>query len=1195
MRLSSLEIKGFKSFADKTVIRFNENLTGIVGPNGCGKSNTVDAIRWVLGEQKSKMLRLEKMDNVIFNGTKKRKPAGRAEVQLTFENTRNLLPVEFGTVTVGRTLYRTGESEYRLNNVRCRLKDISNLFLDTGVSSDSYAIIELAMIGNILDDKDNSRRKLFEQAAGISKFKTRKRQTLLKLKATDADLDRVEDLLFEIEGNLKKLSRQAKRTEKYYKFKAQYKELSIELALHKLVHHKQSFETLQKRQTEESDRKLQIETQINTLEAQLAAQKTEVIKFEKQLAASQKQLNDHLLHLQNTENQKSLATQNIRHLRERCEQLQRQTERDKQLKKQLHEESDYHKRDLENEKLLLEQVGEQLQTLKTEADQKRGQSEDARAQLNQLRKKSGDIERQIFESDKQIAVKTARKDNFLREINDNNIRFQSRRAELDELTALMGETRQKSEQAAQQLQQVEAEKNEAETQLQQQNRQLDEINGKLGELNRSTDALNNEYRLTKSLVDSLEGFPDSVKYLKKSTQHLPAETPLLLDIINCEDAYKPAIENHLKTYLNYFVVPDVEAALTALQSLGKAKKGKAGFFILSELEGKGRPAANAPASPLPDAVRALDILNTSPQYEALIHRLLHNVFVVDDSQLQQPLPEDSTAVLVSKSGHIQRRNAAISGGSVGAYEGKRIGQRQRLKELEKLLSKQKKQAETQRTKLDEVRKSISQLKEVITSKSNWVNHHWGEHNRLQNRLTAYQTKIENSQSFIEEHETRTSGLGEHIAELEAEISQLHIQSESLKAEHANALSQQQKGEAAFNQASERYNQAGQAFNAHNIELHKQQNRIQSVQAKLEFKQNRLVETTRQLQQNETELQSTGKMLSEAEKALAGSDADLKGLYDKKETLEKSLQQIETQYYDARGNTDELEQQLKVKTKNAQNCELLINETKEQIMQLKMQLMSLKERLDIEFKVNIDNLLEQSPSEEWTREQLEAETARLQQKIERYGDINPLAVEAYNEMKERFDFIDEQRNDLLSAKESLLETINEIEDTATEKFMTAFNQVRDNFTEVFRSLFTPDDTCDLILSDPNDPLESSIDITAKPKGKRPQSINQLSGGEKSLTALALVFALYLLKPAPFCILDEVDAPLDDANIAKFSNIIRKFSNESQFIVVTHNKSTMASVDVIYGISMQEEGVSQVIPADFRSLEDWSLSSSSTTRS
>ncbi|MGB0838758.1 MAG: AAA family ATPase, partial [Chitinophagales bacterium] len=331
----------------------------------------------------------------------------------------------------------------------------------------------------------------------------------------------------------------------------------------------------------------------------------------------------------------------------------------------------------------------------------------------------------------------------------------------------------------------------------------------------------------------------------------------------------------------------------------------------------------------------------------------------------------------------------------------------------------------------------------------------------------------------------------------------------------------------------------------------------------------LDETIEKIAHNEQQLQATNDILAQ--------------LYVQKKELELEVEHVEEGYFEARGTVDELEKNIRLQSKHAQQVDGLIQQIKDKINQLRLQLLSLKERLNIEFGVDMESIINQSPSEEYNKIDLATKVAKQKKQIDRFGQINSMAVEAYNEMKERYDFIVAQKDDLQAARDTLMTTMEEIEGTATKQFMSAFNQIKVHFKEVFRSLFHAEDTCDLVLLDEKNPLESKIDITAQPKGKRPQSINQLSGGEKSLTALALVFSLYLLKPAPFCILDEVDAPLDDANVGKFISIIRQFSEKSQFILVTHNKNTMASVDVIYGVTMQSN-VSKVVPVDFRSLQD-----------
>ncbi len=1189
VQLKSLEIKGFKSFADKTVLHFNENMTGIVGPNGCGKSNTIDAVRWVLGEQKSKALRLEKMDNIIFNGTKSRKQSGRAEVALTFENTRNLLPTEFTTVTVKRVIYRTGDSEYLLNGVKCRLKDIRNLFMDTGISSDSYAIIELKMIDEILNDKDNSRRKLFEQAAGISKYKRRKRETLNKLKGTDADLERVEDLLFEIEKNLKSLERQAKRTERYYKLKEQYKELSVEFALHKIGQHKGSFTSLNKQQETEKDRKLGIETQLQTLEAKLANKKAGIIDEEKQLADLQKQLNDLVAVLQQKENNRNLLQQNIRFLEEQKSTLEQRIYQANQLVESLKKEVDHLVWDKKGEEGEMEKVVTRLDELKANADQVRQLHRERRAELESVQSEAKKTELQLFEVEKKIAVTTSQRDSLTSEIKDNQIKFQSQQAELAELRENMSKAEKDFKTSEKTLADLVKEKEDFQKQIDTLTQTIEDNRHKQSALNRELDAKRNEYKLTKSLVDSLEGFPDSIKYLKKNNQQWNEHAPLLLDIINCEDKYKVAIENYLKPHLNNYVVETVEEAIAAVNLLDKSNKGKANFFIMSDLKAKGK--TKLLDIKVKDAIVATSIMKESDPYQELINYLLRNVYIVDNDFTPDEKLLETGAIFISNNGKTIRHKMTLSGGSVGAYEGKRIGKRQQLTQLQKEIKK----LETAASKLSESvstdRKTLQTKQTDIRKKSNWINHQQQQLNKLTNLVTSFRVKIESSESFIAQSENKELGLNERIELLENQTKEYAQNLEKLQEVQEKNAAVILAAEQTFLEVSQKLSEASHAYNEQNINYHKQQNRINTLAQSLSFKQKQLNDNLSQLGNDGKSLKEANEKQTDLEKQLATELEQLKGFYKKREERQAAVNDAETLYYQVRGDVDKVEKEMRIQQKNKEQVDLLLQNINEKLSNIKIQLLSLKERLNIEFGINIDDIIDKEPSEEFTKQELDEKVTKLKKRLDNYGEINPMAVEAYNEMKERYDFIMVQREDLLEAKGSLLKTIREIEGTATEKFMTAFNDVRANFVEVFRSLFTDEDQCDIRLVDESDPLESAIDIMAKPKGKRPQSINQLSGGEKSLTALALVFSLYLLKPAPFCILDEVDAPLDDSNVSKFTKIIRKFSEQSQFIIVTHNKNTMASVDVIYGVTMQEAGVSSVVPVDFRTLisgEDWDKS-------
>jgi len=414
-------------------------------------------------------------------------------------------------------------------------------------------------------------------------------------------------------------------------------------------------------------------------------------------------------------------------------------------------------------------------------------------------------------------------------------------------------------------------------------------------------------------------------------------------------------------------------------------------------------------------------------------------------------------------------------------------------------------------------------------------------------------------------------------ELEGKSNQMKIEQESLKTKI-------EIFDKEFVEYTYQLNEASAAFNQKNILLLQIQNELRSSLQEETFKKTQLTNYQSQLKRSEEVIEQTSKLLEENRIALKELEGELLSKYDNKGGIEKEVEESETLYYKSRGEIGELENELREKNRQRDLLNQLINDIQNKLNELKLDINSVKERLNIEFGVDINDLLNQEIVSEKTEEQLDEEVKSIKKKVEGFGEVNPMAIEAFNEIKERYDFLINQKKDLLEAKGNLLSTIKEIDSTAKIQFMEAFTKVRGNFIHTFRILFTQDDDCDLILSDMENPLEASIEIIAKPKGKRPLTISQLSGGEKTLTATALLFSLYLLKPAPFCIFDEVDAPLDDTNIAKFNNIIQKFSQESQFIIVTHNKQTMASVDVIYGVTMLEQGVSRVVPVDFRSLEN-----------
>ncbi len=1170
MRLKSLEIKGFKSFADKTVLNFDEGITGVIGPNGCGKSNIIDSIRWVIGEHKISNLRSENLESLVFNGSKTRSASGLAEVSLTFENTKNLLPTEFNTVTISRKYYKSGESEYRLNDVSCRLKDIHNLFMDTGVSTDSYAIIELGMVDDIIKDKENSRRKMLEQAAGITIYKTRKKEAKLKLDAAEQDLARIEDLLFEINNQLKSLESQAKKAEKYFEIKKEYKEVSIELAKAALEGFNITYRELNHQQQEEVDKRIELETSIAKEEAALEQEKLSFLEKEKALQLMQQQFNEMLDKVRSKENEKSLTTQKLQHLRERKANLDEFLNKSTGQMSGLEESIKFTGKQIEEEQTKLEGLEKELETLKADVEAKRVLFDSQRNAIDELRKENQTIQRNQFDAEKKVAVADTSIQNIQRSITQLQEEKTNRQNQIQQFDGDKNTKAGELEQAKSSLQQLQEEHEFTKEQILQTQSVLEGLRHNLADENRKLDAKRNEHDLLKSLVDSMEGYPESVKFLHKnaSWNH---NAPLLSDIIYVKEEYRAAVENVLDQYLNYYVVNNLAEGLQAVHLLDNNKKGKANFFMLDKFgksENIEQPAGT---------VKALDVIEIESKYNSLAQQLLGNVFIAES---EEALQSDTNAIILEKSGKFVKGKYAISGGSVGLFEGKKIG---RAKNLEKLA----KEIEAQDKVVSKLKEEIQQKhNEVIAFntqlKENAIKHTQEQINQLTNQVFALQNKIENLQHQENIAATRLEELQQQLTTNQNAISGTRNELNTLNSQLESLQGKIELVEKDYSEAEKDYNAAVYKFNESNLSVTKQQSKIATVHQELEFKNNQLRDLNIQVESSKGQLSESTQNIEATAESLKELETELLEMLKNKELQEKQLNESDQEYYNLRNTLADKESELRLKQKSKEGIDHLLNEIKDRLTELKLQLAGMKERLNVEFKVDLDAIIDEPRTTETPLEELQEKNEKMKKRLENMGEVNPTAIEAYTEMKKRYEFILEQKNDLVTAKDSLMQTIQEVEATANQQFLDTFNKTRENFQKVFKALFTEEDTADMVLVDPENLAETGIDIVAKPKGKRPSSIGQLSGGEKTLTATALLFAIYLIKPAPFCILDEVDAPLDDANVGKFTNMIKQFSENSQFIIVTHNKMTMSAVDVIYGVTMQEAGVSKLVPVDFRSL-------------
>ena len=1172
MQLTSLEIFGFKSFAERTKFVFDDGITGIVGPNGCGKSNIVDSIRWVLGEQKTRNLRSDKMENIIFNGTKGRKKSNFAEVSLSFENTKNILPTEYTSIKITRKLYRSGDSEYQINGVSCRLKDIQNLFMDTGVSSDSYAIIELRMVDEILTNKNNERRKFLEEASGISKYKIRKRQTLNRLKDTDADLERVEDLLFEIEKNLKSLEKQARRTQRYFELKEQYKLISTQFAILTLKTIREKQRQIQILEETLVNQYTSSQSEIAQQEARLQSLKKELLDREKQLSTGQTTLNNHIRHIQSVETEKSIKSERLKYLQQRelainnqIANEKTQLSRDEESLGQLVEQKDILRKDL-----LAQERTESA--LKGELDVLKKQTQDLQNQVELTSENQREAEQDLQNLTREKEIKRVQIESLSGELQRTEEDKSRRNFDLDAFSKKASELETETKDLEKRVQALNSKQEQHTIDVDTTEKIVTQLKDAVYKVNRLRDAKQNEYNLTKSLVENLEGFPASVKFLKKNARWIK-DAPLLSDIFAVPEEYKVAFENYLEPYLSYYVVKSRQDAILSVHMLAEASKGRANFFILDELENY------QTANPLlfTQANCALDVVEFADPYKKLAAYLLDKLYIVStEADIPDEVPEGT--IFMARAGNISRRRFVLSGGSLGLFEGKRLGRAKNLEKLDKEISKLEKQLTSEKVELDKAIGKLESLKRIDYSK---------ELAPVQKQLLEKQRDLSVLQSREKEHHEFLARVGQRAESLVKELAtlkealvdidpQIKIKLESLQ----QLNSQLTKHRAEAQEASERLNNHSQRYNQEHIKLIHLKNQHENLEREIKRKQDSIASFGINSEKLKEELNTVRKDTDELISSNLQDDESIVQLYQEKKDKENQVNVLEEKVGMTKNSIFQVDEGLTNLRRKREQIQEKQRDLKDQATEIRIEMNGLKERMSVEFQIDLGELsgeeLFEKDIDGYDVKKVEEKMLSIRSRVQGFGEINPMAVEAYNEMKERFDFINGQKEDLLEAKKSLLETISEIDQTAKEKFLETFEQVRDHFMNVFRSLFSEDDKCDLILLDEENPLESEISIIARPKGKRPLTIKQLSGGEKTLTAVALLFAIYLIKPAPFCIFDEVDAPLDDANIDKFNNIIRKFSENSQFIIVTHNKRTMAATNVIYGVTMQNIGVSNVVP-------------------
>jgi chromosome segregation protein len=943
---------------------------------------------------------------------------------------------------------------------------------------------------------------------------------------------------------------------------------------------------------EDQEQKHQLEKsgiigQIDTLEATVQQQKLDSITREKNLSVQQKATNEYVSKIRAYESEKKVKNEQLKFQQDREERLTEELERDKtQLNHVL-----YNIKRLSEEKAgdeeTLETLNEQLTDLKESVDELRSKQSSLKNELSELANINTRLQNQVYKAEKDIDIFQIQQQALEQESERNMEDASNKEVELSQFTQVVEELKYRFESEENDLQLMV----EFETSLQEQITSTESEINELQEIiireSRKLDSKQNEYNLTKSLVDNLEGFPESIRFLKKNNAWAN-NAPLLGDILFCQEDFRVAIESFLEPLLNHYIVDSYDEAISAINLLSDAAQGRAKFFILSNFDqdefAPSKSHLEFESLKNAGAIPALQVIEVENRYQKLCDYLLAGVYLINDSYERDlnnsELPKGT--IVIGKNGKFNKSKFRMAGGSVGLFEGKRIGRVKNVDNLFKEIKEIEDNVNELKTSFEELQNNLSDLKS--SGKTEEIKLKQKELNILNTELITVKTRQEQYQNFIENSLNRKDDIAHKISSIKEEVLNILPQLEELKTQKQIQNDLLEERQESFNELNEQVTVESNKFNQENIRFHQQQNKVSGLIKDLDYRQAQQESLSNRIIQNTADLEIVKAAIQENLMTADNSDDDLMEMYNQKDELEKATQQAEQEYYDWRGKITATEAEITALRRKKDNAEIIENEMKDERNNLKLELNALKERLSVEFNVDINELQQAETAQGENEQDIRDKTEKLKKQLDDFGAINPMAVEAYNEMNERYNFIQEQKKDLSDAKASLLATIQEIDDTAREKFMSSFTMVRENFIKVFRSLFNEEDSCDLILTDPHHPLESDIDIIAKPKGKRPLSINQLSGGEKTLTATAILFSLYLLKPAPFCIFDEVDAPLDDTNIDKFNNIIREFSKDSQFIIISHNKRTIASTDIVYGVTMVEPGISRVVPVDLRELVD-----------
>lgn len=1184
MFLKRLETVGFKSFAERTTIEFVPGVTAVVGPNGSGKSNIIDAIRWVLGEQSAKSLRGQKMEDIIFQGSDTRNPLNFAEVSLVLHNEDNELPIDYHEVNVTRRVYRSGESEFFINKQSCRLKDIVDLFMDTGLGRESFSIIGQGRIDEILSSKAEERRAIFEEAAGVLKYKQRKHKAEFKLKETADNLDRVEDIIHEIEQQIEPLQEQAATALKYKEKKGHLEKVEIALLVTEIEHLHTEWQELLHKIEEEKLLEIKEKTAIQEREANVTKDRHYLEELDQQITTLQNKLLTATEQLEKYEGKRNVLIERSKHMQENKQKLVHEQhvlgERLAQTKTSLTTEREQLKHVTET----VQQVKTQIKQLENKLfhglDAVKEEIEDLKSDyieyLNEqavLQNELQSTEKQLTQIDGQKQQQSDSHKSFLEE--EEN--FLQEKQQIDEKIQMNHEKVQKQEDYITELKEhLASERN-----------QYDVMQQKLYEGNEHIAKLTSRKEMLVEMKETFQGFFYGVKEILQASKEnrLQDIEGAVLDLIQVPTKYMTAVDTILGAQAQYVVVSNDMVARNVIHWLKKENKGRATFLPLQSIETRTIPDHLIRTVEQHEGFLgiAANIVQTDKKYDKVKEHLMGNVIITDTLQHANEIAQKTNRRfrVVTLDGDVVNPGGSMSGGAKKKTNQSLFSREKEITLLEEKLHEFEMRRNDFSTKVNKQREKIMQLEHEVTKaeqdlqqcKNNLEIVQANESElaiklrRAKDNLTTYHVGMEQLEEdrarYKKQKESivkRLETMNTKIMNTEQTIERLTYEEQTVKDNEKNTEKQLHELQITVAEREER-----RKNHLHRIDgLQEQCNQ-------LEAENNEITEQMEEIKQLEQSANREDELGEQIEK--------YKQL--RHDTMMK-IEQLRAERKKKMQLTDDEETEIRGLYKNHEKFVQTIQEKEVQANRLDVALENRLSLLQTEYVMTYEKAAEMYDKVE-NIERAKAEVKTIKRSIDQLGTVNIGAIEEYERIKERYTFLSEQQNDLIAAKNTLHTVIREMDEEMTARFSTMFVQIQSSFTTVFKQLFGGGHA-ELTLTDPNNLLETGIEIVARPPGKKLRSLGLLSGGERALTAIALLFAILRARPVPFCILDEVDAALDEANVVRFGNYLKTFSEESQFIVITHRKGTMEEADALYGVTMQELGVSRLVSVRLEDTSD-----------